>query len=265
MKKYILYIIILFTVNCSLFTTWAWLSFILQDENIIVDCPFEVDIILDTEGKKTNTVDIKIFDNQNLQIQDFLWDKGIFQYYSKPKIAKVRYWDNKNWKATYIMWTTNSNQTIKWKKTFGTIILTAKEVGEFTLEFYMIPNFNADDSNISYLKEWKIFDALNNVENIVLQIQKGECKPKNLIKRQEESNKKNFLEYVLEQAAQDTIINKQTNEIGQIQNNPQLSQTTKIQIKKNIKSKKITTTPSKRKNFRTRLQKKRYNLRIKLS
>jgi hypothetical protein len=79
-----------------------------SDGELILDCPNPIQIRIDTNGKKTNTVDSKIIDNPELPITEISADDGVFDSYIKKLHSKVRQGKDKGKQATYIMGSSSS-------------------------------------------------------------------------------------------------------------------------------------------------------------
>lgn len=162
---------------------------------LIANCPNTIQIMLDTENMTTNTVDVKLVDNGDFIINSISDRWAIFGSYTKSMHSKIRQWDNK-WKNAIYMLGTNpwigrfnwdgifANidiiPQIKWKvggETGGETELEKKrrKKKKITIDFYMIPNQNWDDSNVSIIQWDKIIDTLDKARWGEYSVVEGEC------------------------------------------------------------------------------------------
>jgi len=171
MKKLLNIIILLIVLQWITFS--ANIFFQPTSWELLQNCQNEIQIWIDTEWEQTNTIDIKIINNQNLPIININPSNWEFENYIQKTNSLIRQWPYKWQTATYIMW--NSNKQIQWKKLFATIYTIPKKLWTEKLVFYMIPNYNGDDSNINKINNGKIIDILNQSKDGNYKIIKWEC------------------------------------------------------------------------------------------
>lgn len=177
------YLYILWMLSLTAFATTSVVNaakFSLEpsEGEFVYNCPFAVDIMMDTEGVETNTSDVSILtDDSVFAVNKFDPEGWLFPSYTSPIKGKARHGEFKGRSFVYIAGTTASKKTIEGKGKFGTLIVTPLAgVKTMDLEFYMIPWTAADDSNITYTNEDdKIIDALSEVMNGIYKFKKGEC------------------------------------------------------------------------------------------
>ncbi len=132
----------------------------------IEQCPFEVNVMIDTEWVETTTVGISFFiDDTIFALNNFdsMW--WVFPAYTPFVRGKARYWENK-WKQTIsIMGTTAQKKWFKWSGKFVTLkIIPLLGTKSFDIKFYDLwPNVLWDDSNINYISWDKVYDALTSI------------------------------------------------------------------------------------------------------
>ncbi len=130
---------------------------------LIANCPNSIKIILDTEGTTTNTVDVKIIDNHEFTLHSISDTWAIFGSYTKSMQSKIRQWKYKWKNAIYLLWTNPWIGRFNWKGIFTTlnIIPHPNTSGNVSINFYILPKQNADDSNVSVVQWDKVIDVLN--------------------------------------------------------------------------------------------------------
>ena len=128
----------------------------------ISECPFEVDIMMDTEGVESNTVWISFFiDDTIFALSDLITDGWMFPAYTSFVRWMAWHGDRKKQETISFMWTTAKKDGVKWKWKLATLKITSLLwVKSMDFDFYAIPWFSADDSNINYLLDGQIADAL---------------------------------------------------------------------------------------------------------
>jgi len=149
--------------------------FLEDKKTLIANCPNSINIMIDTEGITTNTVDVKLIKNQDYQISNLSYSGAVFGSYSKSLNAKIRQGKHKGSSALYILGTNPWIGNFNGKGKFASLSIIPQHTGSLKIDFYMIPNYNWDDSNISYIKWWKVLDALDKVINGNFQVTVGEC------------------------------------------------------------------------------------------
>lgn len=159
MKKIYLIIVILFGLIANSYAAQVYLE--PSSGTMLYWCPFDIDIIVDTQDIESNSIGVKLFNSPNHKIVGFEHKDSIFGSYVWPKDGFARHKFFLGMKTTYIMWTSGSPVWFKGKGKFGTIQVEALSGDKLELKFYMIPNYDGDDSNIPYMKDNKIIDALS--------------------------------------------------------------------------------------------------------
>jgi len=178
MKKLLTLIIIFSRFT---FVHGASISFFPNEATFTKNCPFKLDIMLDTEDLPTNTVDLSIFANEKFEIIDIDIDNWIFSSYTPLISNKARYQTYKDKKTIYFMGTTLSKTGFIWSGKVATItVLPKNKIKNLDLERYMIPHYNWDDSNVSVISENKVYDALSTAKNGKYTFKKWICKIENL-------------------------------------------------------------------------------------
>jgi len=145
-------------------------------DTMIKGCPSQIDIYLDTSNKEVWTAGIDIFlDQKNFNINEFDSRQWVFRTYSKAKLFQARKWNYK-WKDFIrILWTTSSSKGFKGLGKFGTLTITPHS-DQINLEFYMVPGYEGEDSNLASNENGTMVDILDNVENKTIQTISGTCK-----------------------------------------------------------------------------------------
>ncbi len=128
----------------------------------IAECPFEVDIMMDTEWVESNTVWISFFiDDTIFALSDLVTDGWMFPAYTSFVRWTAWHGDRKKQWTISFMWTTAKKSGVKWEWKLATLKITSLlGVKSMDFDFYAIPWFSADDSNINYLLDDNIADAL---------------------------------------------------------------------------------------------------------
>jgi len=128
----------------------------------MAECPFEVNVMVDTEWVESNTIGVAFYiDDSVFALNDLNTVWGMFPAYTSFVRGKARHGDKKWAQTISIMWTTAQKKwfTGKWK--FATLkILPLVGVKSLDFQFYAIPGFSADDSNIDYASWNTVLDAL---------------------------------------------------------------------------------------------------------
>lgn len=149
MKK----IIYLFCVFWWLLSLWWWvwaasLQLFPATWTFVKNCPFDVNIILDTEWVAVQTSEIQLINTDDFLL-GFSSKDSLFPMYSDLKQSKIRNWSFFGKSAWYILWTTLWWWYVLWSGKFGTItIVPLSWQDTLALDFYMIPGVIADDSNV---------------------------------------------------------------------------------------------------------------------
>lgn len=103
MKKTTLACIITTILASSSYSFAASLSLEAKESTVTINCPTSVDILIDTQGAATNTVDTKIIQKDNFQLRNISSENGVFDQYVKSTNAKIRNGIHKGEKSIYIM------------------------------------------------------------------------------------------------------------------------------------------------------------------
>jgi len=128
----------------------------------IAKCPFEVNIMVDTEWVDSNTIWVAFYiDDSVFALNELNTQWAIFPAYTSFVRGKAWHGDKK-WKQTIsIMWTTAQKNWFTWKWKYATLsVLPLVWVKSLDFQFYAIPGFSADDSNINYASWNTVLDAL---------------------------------------------------------------------------------------------------------
>lgn len=159
------------------FVLWAKIWFEPAGWDLISQCSNNIDIMIDTEWVETNTVGVSFYIDDTvfaLNDLDTVW--WIFPAYTSFVRGKAWNWDKKWQQTISFMWTTAKKEWFKWKWKLATIsIVPLLGVNSFDMEFYAIPEFSADDSNINYTVDWEVFDALKEAVWSRYNVVKWEC------------------------------------------------------------------------------------------
>ncbi len=160
LSKVLLSIFALF-VSLS-FGFWAKIWLEPSGGDLISQCSNNIDIMIDTEWVETNTVGVSFYIDDTVFALNELDTVGwIFPAYTSFVRGKAWHGDRKWQQTISFMWTTAKKDWFKWKWKLATLsVIPLLGVNSFDIEFYAIPEFSADDSNINYTIDWKIYDAL---------------------------------------------------------------------------------------------------------
>lgn len=130
--------------------------------DLISQCSNNIDIMIDTEWVETNTVGVSFYIDDTVFALNELDTVGwIFPAYTS--FVRGNAWHGeKKWQQTIsFMWTTAKKEWFKWKWKLATLkVIPLLWVNSFDIEFYAIPEFSADDSNVNYTLDGEIYDAL---------------------------------------------------------------------------------------------------------
>jgi len=170
MLFWIVFIVLAKTHWASLFLSW--------NEEVVKNCPTEIEIRIDTEDKEVNSAWVNLILNDNFIVNNVDSKIWVLRSYATPKKLKARIWEFENKEYLRLLWTTNSPNNFEWKWIFSKITITPKN--DFTLEFYAIPWYEWEDSNLSTKDNWKVIDILWSVENKKFNIVDWECKYESL-------------------------------------------------------------------------------------
>lgn len=156
----------------------AQLSFETPETDVILNCPTNISIMLDTMDKETTAADIRILVD-GFDANDFLSDgeENIFRQYTAPRVHTIQGGPLAGQKALYVLASTASRQGINKTGQVGEMIFTPKNLGEMKMQFVMIPSVDGEDSNVAVFDEEtaSYIDGLEEVQNITLNVIEGEC------------------------------------------------------------------------------------------
>jgi len=128
----------------------------------ISECPFEVNIMADTEWVESNTIGVSFYiDDTIFALNELNTAWAMFPAYTSFVRGSAWHGDKK-WAATIsVMGTTAQKAWFAWKWKFATLkVLPLLWAKSLDIQFYAIPGFSADDSNINYTSWDRILDAL---------------------------------------------------------------------------------------------------------
>ena len=163
MKNLSKILVCLFSLFISLsFVLWSKIWLEPSEWELLSQCPNNIDVMIDTEWVETNTVGVSFYIDDTvfaLNELDTVW--WVFPAYTSFVRGKAWHWDRKWQQTISFMWTTAKKDWFKWKWKIATLkIIPLLGVKSFDLEFYAIPSFSADDSNVNYILNWEILDDL---------------------------------------------------------------------------------------------------------
>lgn len=160
------------------FTDAAKLYLAPSTGTFIYNCPFDVDVMLDMEGKDTTAMDLKIMvDESRYVIMNFDGQGGMFRTYTKPKYLKVRGWAYQGLNTVYVFLSTFAPpQWVVWWGKIGTLTIKPNPwVWELPLNFFFEEWSEWADSNVPVLSGNHLVDALTRVENWYYNLAEGPC------------------------------------------------------------------------------------------
>lgn len=160
LSKTLLSLFVLFITSTFALSAKIWME--PSQGDLISQCSNEIDIMIDTEWVQTNTVGVSFYIDDTvfaLNELDTVW--WIFPAYTSFVRWIAWHGDKKGQQTISFMWTTARKEWFQWKWKIWTLnvvpLLWAKS---FDVEFYAISWFSADDSNVNYTIDGKIYDAL---------------------------------------------------------------------------------------------------------
>ena len=166
-NKKLFFNLIIFSFFVLTFFVWitncANIYFLPEKWTFIENCPFAVDIMINTNWYDVWTVWVSIIDSENYEILWFDYDGWVFASYT----SMINWTSNEKeffWKEyVYIMWTNAWPTKFNWIWKFSSVIVKPQNwIKDLNLKFYAIPNYWWDDSNIIYHSWWKSIDILEN-------------------------------------------------------------------------------------------------------
>lgn len=164
----------LMSVSYAAKLTFSW------TDTMIKNCPTQVDVYLDTQGKEIGTAGVNIMLNKDeFTVNKFDTSEGVFRNYPAPKVLKARKGDFQWKNFLRLIGTTSSPNGFIWTGSFGTLTITP--LGDkLTLEFYMIPWYDGEDSNLALRIDNNVKDILTEVENKTINVIEWDCPVKQL-------------------------------------------------------------------------------------
>lgn len=173
-KQKLLIVLMAATLPLLNVTSAAKLMFSWAD-TMIKNCPTEIEIYLDTEGEKVGSAGVNIIMNdENFIINDFNSNDGVFRMYTAPKKGTARKGKYEGKNFLRLIGSTSSANGYVWEWLFGKLTITSI-ADEVDLEFYIIPGYEGEDSNLATNKEWDIVDILTEVKNKKIQVNEWTC------------------------------------------------------------------------------------------
>lgn len=143
----------------------------------ISECPFEVSVMVDTEWVESNTMGVSFYiDDTIFALNELNTVWAIFPAYTSF-VRGTAWHGDKKWAQTIsVMGTTAQKAWFIWKWKFATLrILPLLWAKSLDIQFYAIPGFSADDSNINYASWDTIFDALTEAVGGTYTFVGGDC------------------------------------------------------------------------------------------
>jgi len=143
----------------------------------IYNCPFEINIIIESEDYETTASEIALFlDDSLFTINKFDPSNWVFKDYINPIKSIALEWPNKWNELIKIIWTTSDKKWFKWTWVFGRFTITPLLwVDKLEIKFYNIGR-DGDDSNIPYYTGWIMKESLTETKNLKLNLKKWKCK-----------------------------------------------------------------------------------------
>jgi len=151
------------------------LYFTSDSDTLIKNCPTEVKIMIDTEGDEVNSAGVNVILNDTFTVNKFSEEGGVFRDYVKARYYDAKKGEYKGQKFLNVVGTTSSANGFNGEGTFGTYTITAGNVDEVELGFYMIEDFNGEDSNLVMITDDGNKDVLTSAETKIFKVVEGEC------------------------------------------------------------------------------------------
>ena len=145
-------------------------------DSMIKNCPSQVDIYIDSQEDDISTagVNIVLYEDQFI-VNEFLSNQGVFRLYPEPKMFTAREGDFAGKQFLRLIGSTSSANGYEGIGKFGTLTITPT-ADQVNLDFYMLPDFEGEDSNLVTDIDGNSTDVLTSIENKVIQVKEGECK-----------------------------------------------------------------------------------------
>ena len=156
----------------------ATLSFNPNQGKLIVNCPQQVQILIDTQNQETTAIDVSVLANASgYTLNKFDYSGGLFKSYTAPKLVTLQDGQNKGKQGIHILASTLSRRGVNGSGLVGTLLITPLQKGELKLMFNYVPNSDGDDSNIAVISPdgQSASDALKGVQNATLSVVDGAC------------------------------------------------------------------------------------------
>ena len=162
---------VLLTVSVS---SAATISLAPSKGELVVGCPTQVNVMLDTKGQQTTAMDlVLVADKNQIDFNDFNGQGGIFRSHSIPRIMEG---ETENLQEMYILATTATRHGAIGEGSIGTVTITPKEgTKNVSLMVKMIPNTDTNDSNVAVMSGDSVYDALDTVVNAEFTVVEGSC------------------------------------------------------------------------------------------
>jgi len=131
----------------------------------IAKCPFDVTIMVDTQWVESNTIWVSFYiDDSVFGLNELNTVWAIFPAYTSFVRGKAWHGEKKWMQTISIMGTTAQKNGFTGKGKYATLkILPLMWVKSMNFQFYAMPWFSADDSNINYASWNTVLDALTEV------------------------------------------------------------------------------------------------------
>lgn len=174
MKKSKILIVLGLAVSVMAGTTFAGKLAFSGTDTMIKNCPTTIDIYVDTQGEEIGTAGVNIVLDDSFVVNRFESNEGVYRSYTSPKILTARKGSFEGKEFLRLLGTTSSPNGYQGEGVFGTITVTPT-ADKVNLDFYMIPDYDGEDSNLALDTDGDITDALTEVENKVFNVVDGEC------------------------------------------------------------------------------------------
>lgn len=167
-------------ILCIVFSLWiasAATLHLFPDSWIFTkDCPFAVDILLDTENKPIQTAEIKLYTDWDYSL-GFDSNGWLFPSYVPPQLGRIRNGDHAWEQGWYMLGSTMWWWYVQWSGKFATItIIPSSWQDDISLQFYVITGQMTDDSNVIYVPDSEhMNDVLTTAEWGIYTLEDGPC------------------------------------------------------------------------------------------
>lgn len=148
---------------------------LVQSGQAIKDCPMQVKIMIDTEGKEINSAGINIFLSDEFIINKFNAEQGIFREYIPAKKLKSQSSDYANKEYLRLIASSSSQNWYKGEGEFWILTITPK-TNTLNLELYMVPWSEWEDSSLVIINDDNTAnDILSKTNNLNISVIEWEC------------------------------------------------------------------------------------------